>query len=41
MMNPVDVLSVVREHRTQEVVIATMGAEREWIKISRHPRDFL
>jgi len=39
-MSPVEVLSVVRESRSHEVVIATMGAEREWLKLSQHPRDF-
>jgi sulfopyruvate decarboxylase subunit beta len=39
-MNPIEVLSVLNASRTDEVVIATMGAEREWLKLSQHPRDF-
>lgn len=39
-MSPIDVLSILRDHRTSEIVIATMGAEREWLKLSQHPRDF-
>ena len=40
-MNPVEALRVLKDQRTHEVVIATMGAEREWLKLSQHPRDFL
>ncbi len=40
MINPIEALSILKEHRRDEVVIATMGAEREWLKISQHPRDF-
>ena len=39
-MNPVDALRVLHALRRDEVVVATMGAEREWLKISQHPRDF-
>jgi sulfopyruvate decarboxylase subunit beta len=39
-MHPVEALKLLREHRTDEVIIATMGAEREWLKLSQHPRDF-
>jgi sulfopyruvate decarboxylase subunit beta len=39
-MNPIEVLRVLKENRTNEVVISTMGAEREWLKLSQHPRDF-
>jgi sulfopyruvate decarboxylase subunit beta len=39
-VNPIDVLTILRDHRSNEVVIATMGAEREWLKLSQHPRDF-
>ncbi len=39
-MNPIEVLKLLREHRRDEVVVATMGGEREWIKMSQHPRDF-
>ena len=40
-MNPVEVLSVLKDHRKDEVVIATMGSSREWLKMSQHPRDFI
>src|SRR5438093_2875788 len=39
-MKTVDALIVLAEQRRDEVVIATMGAEREWLKLSQHPRDF-
>ena len=39
-MHPVEVLKILRAHRRDEIVIATMGAEREWLKLSQHPRDF-
>ena len=39
-MNPIDALTILRDHRSNEVVVATMGAEREWLKLSKHPRDF-
>ena len=39
-MSPAEVLVVLEENRTDEVVISTMGAEREWLKLSAHPRDF-
>ncbi len=39
-MHPVEALTVLKDHRRDEVVIATMGGEREWIKLSQHPRDF-
>ena len=39
-MNPVEALHVLQDQRTDEVVISTMGAEREWLKLSAHPRDF-
>jgi hypothetical protein len=31
-MHLVEVLKVLKEHRRDEVVIATMGAEREWLR---------
>ena len=40
-MNIGDVLQVLKQIRTQEVVVATMGSSREWLKISQHPRDFI
>lgn len=40
MMSLVETLQVIRELRSEEVVIATMGAEREWLKMSQHVRDF-
>jgi thiamine pyrophosphate-dependent acetolactate synthase large subunit-like protein len=39
-MQLIESLSILRSHRSSEVVIATMGAEREWLKLSQHPRDF-
>jgi thiamine pyrophosphate-dependent acetolactate synthase large subunit-like protein len=39
-MHPVEALTILKDHRRDEVVIATMGGEREWIKLSQHPRDF-
>jgi thiamine pyrophosphate-dependent acetolactate synthase large subunit-like protein len=39
-VNPIDVLTILRNYRSNEVVVATMGAEREWLKLSQHPRDF-
>jgi sulfopyruvate decarboxylase subunit beta len=39
-VNPIEVLTILREKRRDEVVIATMGAEREWLKMSQHPLDF-
>ena len=41
MMHPTEALSILKEHRRDEVVIATMGASREWLKLSQHPRDFI
>jgi thiamine pyrophosphate-dependent acetolactate synthase large subunit-like protein len=39
-MHAAEALKLVMDARTDEVVIATMGAEREWVKLSQHPRDF-
>jgi sulfopyruvate decarboxylase subunit beta len=39
-VNPVEVLTILRDHRADEVVVTTMGSEREWLKLSNHPRDF-
>lgn len=39
-MHLVETLSILKASRTNEVVVATMGAEREWLKLSQHPRDF-
>ena len=36
----VGALEVLRAWRTDEIVIATMGASREWRRLSDHPRDF-
>jgi sulfopyruvate decarboxylase subunit beta len=33
-------LEVIRQLRTDQVVITTMGATREWPRISNHPLDF-
>lgn len=41
MMHATEVLNVVKEHRRDEVIVATMGASREWLKLSQHPRDFI
>ena len=35
-----DALVLLREQRGDAVVITTMAAEREWLKISAHDRDF-
>ena len=35
-----DMLSVLHEARDDAVIITTMAAEREWLKLSDHPRDF-
>ena len=40
-MTLVGALEVLKAHRGDSVVIATMGASREWLKLSQHPRDFL
>ena len=40
-MNPIEVLNILNQHRHDEVVIATMGSSREWLKMSQHPRDFI
>src|SRR5437867_2972577 len=40
-MDVVEALRLLKNRRGEEVVIATMGAEREWLKMSQHPRDFL
>jgi sulfopyruvate decarboxylase subunit beta len=37
----VDCLHALRESRTDEVVIAAMGAAREWMTLSSHPLDFI
>jgi len=39
-MNLVDALRVLAEHRGDAVVVTTMAAEREWLRLSQHPRDF-
>jgi thiamine pyrophosphate-dependent acetolactate synthase large subunit-like protein len=41
MMQPTEVLNVLIEHRRDEVIVATMGSSREWLKLSQHPRDFI
>lgn len=33
-------LEMLRDVRTDEVVVTTMGAAREWPKLSQHPLDF-
>lgn len=35
-----EALAVVASLRTDQVVVTTMGAAREWPKLSRHPLDF-
>jgi thiamine pyrophosphate-dependent acetolactate synthase large subunit-like protein len=40
-MNAIAALQVLREFRTDQVVLATMGSSREWLKLSKHPRDFI
>jgi sulfopyruvate decarboxylase subunit beta len=37
---PVEALEVLRAHRTEEVVVTTMGTSREWMRLSAHPLDF-
>ena len=37
---PVEALEVLRAHRTEEVVVTTMGPSREWMRLSAHPLDF-
>ena len=37
----VDCLQALNEARTDEVVIAAMGAAREWMMLSSHPLDFI
>jgi sulfopyruvate decarboxylase subunit beta len=39
-MKTADALTVLAEQRRDQVVIATMGAEREWLHLSQHTRDF-
>ncbi|MCE9604251.1 MAG: thiamine pyrophosphate-binding protein [Planctomycetia bacterium] len=34
------VLETLRDVRTNEIVVATMGSAREWPKLSQHPLDF-
>jgi phosphonopyruvate decarboxylase len=36
----VSALEVLRDARTDEIVITSMGAAREWPRISQHPLDF-
>lgn len=36
----VPALEVLRDLRTDEIVVTTMGAAREWPKLSQHPLDF-
>ena len=33
-------LEVIRRLRTDQIVVTTMGAAREWPKLSQHPLDF-
>ena len=40
-INVADALRVLREQRSHEVVVATMGSSREWSKLSDDPRDFI
>jgi len=37
----VESLQVLADLRTDEVVVTTMGAAREWVKICNHPLDFV
>ncbi len=39
-MPPVAALEVLRSLRQDEIVVTTMGAAREWPKLSQHPLDF-
>ena len=40
-MNLVDALTTLNQFRNQAVVIPTMGAAREWPRISNHPLDLV
>ncbi|HLJ11593.1 MAG TPA: thiamine pyrophosphate-dependent enzyme [Planctomycetaceae bacterium] len=41
-MSLVEALKVLRSQRTDEqVILATMGAAREWMKLGMHPLDFI
>jgi sulfopyruvate decarboxylase subunit beta len=41
-MTLVSYLEPLRQHRTdQQVVVATMGAAREWMRLGEHPLDFI
>lgn len=37
----VETLQVLADHRTDEVVVTSMGNAREWMKLSDHPLDFV
>jgi thiamine pyrophosphate-dependent acetolactate synthase large subunit-like protein len=39
-MPVVRALEIVRDARTDEIVVTTMGSAREWPKLSEHPLDF-
>ena len=39
-MSPRAALEVIADLRRDEIVVTTMGAAREWPKISQHPLDF-
>ncbi|MCA9117942.1 MAG: hypothetical protein KDA79_22880 [Planctomycetaceae bacterium] len=34
-------LKALSDLRTSEIVVTTMGAAREWVKLSQHPHDFV
>ena len=40
MLNKQECLKIIAKHRTDEIVIATMGLAVPWGKISDHPLDF-
>lgn len=35
-----DALGALQRHRSDEIIVATMGSAREWPKVSQHPLDF-
>jgi sulfopyruvate decarboxylase subunit beta len=39
-MSLVRALEIVRDARSDEIVVTTMGSAREWPKLSEHPLDF-
>jgi thiamine pyrophosphate-dependent acetolactate synthase large subunit-like protein len=39
-MDLVDALRVILAHRTDQIVVTTMGSAREWPRLSKHPLDF-